>query len=130
MKDDNKKDILIELEEKKNRELINAMFALLITAVVFYIGILWFACYILTDETLLGIVICFSTVVFLAACFYALKIEYTTGYYECKKCHNRYVPKSYFTVLFAPHLHTTRLLKCPKCNETTWSKKVITKETI
>ena len=55
-----------------------------------------------------------------------LKIETDTGYYECSKCHHKYVPK-YSKVYFAMHLGTTRYLKCPKCNQRSWQKKVLTK---
>lgn len=58
---------------------------------------------------------------------YALKIEAETGYYECQKCHNKYVPK-YSSVYFAMHLGTTRYMKCPKCGKRSWQKKVMSKE--
>ena len=57
---------------------------------------------------------------------FALKIETETGYYECKNCHNKYIPK-YSQVYFAMHYGTTRYLKCPKCNKRSWNKKVLTK---
>lgn len=57
---------------------------------------------------------------------FALKIETETGYYECQKCHHKYVPK-YSKVYFAMHIVTTRYMKCPKCNERTWQKKVLSK---
>lgn len=57
---------------------------------------------------------------------FALKIETETGYYECQKCHNKYVPK-YSKVYFAMHFGTTRYMKCPKCNEKSWQRKVLSK---
>lgn len=57
---------------------------------------------------------------------FALKIETETGYYECQKCHNKYVPK-YSKVYFAIHFGTTRYMKCPKCNEKSWQRKVLSK---
>ena len=57
---------------------------------------------------------------------FALKIETETGYYECKKCHNKYVPK-YSQVYFAMHIGTTRYLKCPECGKRSWNKKVMSK---
>lgn len=57
---------------------------------------------------------------------FALKIETETGYYECQKCHHKYVPK-YSKVYFAMHIGTTRYMKCPKCNERTWQKKALSK---
>lgn len=58
---------------------------------------------------------------------FALKIEAETGYYECQKCHNKYVPK-YSSVYFAMHLGTSRYMKCPKCGKKSWQKKVMSKE--
>lgn len=58
---------------------------------------------------------------------FALKIEAETGYYECQKCHNKYVPK-YSSVYFAMHLGTTRYMICPKCGKRSWQKKVMSKE--
>lgn len=58
---------------------------------------------------------------------FALKIEAETGYYECQKCHNKYVPK-YSSVYFAMHLGTTRYMKCPKCGKKSWQKKVMSKK--
>ena len=57
---------------------------------------------------------------------FALKIETETGHYECQKCHHKYVPK-YSKVYFAMHIGTKRYMKCPKCNERTWQKKVLSK---
>ena len=57
---------------------------------------------------------------------FALKIETETGYYKCKKCHHKYVPK-YSKVYFAMHLGTTRYMKCPKCNEKSWQRKILSK---
>ena len=57
----------------------------------------------------------------------ALKIETETGYYECQKCHHKYIP-TYSSVLWAMHINRTRYMKCPKCNQRSWQKKVINKE--
>lgn len=56
-----------------------------------------------------------------------LKIEQTTGYYECKNCKHRYVPE-FKSVFFSNHFGRTRYLKCPKCNKKSWNKKVLSKD--
>ena len=66
-------------------------------------------------------------VMFLAGCFYAVRIEQVAGYYECKECGNRYIP-TYKAVNMAPHMGRTRYMRCPECNKKTWQKKVLTKE--
>ena len=58
---------------------------------------------------------------------YAIRIEQVAGYYQCAKCGHRYVP-TYSNVLWAMHANRTRYMRCPKCHEKSWQKKVISKE--
>ena len=58
---------------------------------------------------------------------FAIRIEQTAGYYECQKCHHKYIP-TFSSVLWAMHINRTRYMKCLKCNQRSWQKKVITKE--
>ena len=53
-----------------------------------------------------------------------LRVEQIAGYYECGKCHNKYIP-TYKSVNLAPHLGRTRYMKCPKCEKKSWNKKVL-----
>lgn len=121
--------LLLELakqDELKNKKLMTSMWTILITSALFYVGILLIAVNTLEEGILLGTIICVSTMIFVIAGFIALKFELDAGYYECKKCHHKHVP-SYFNVLWAPHMSTTRYLKCPKCGKRSWSKKVMIK---
>ena len=132
MKDYDKKneELLLELakqEELKNKRLLLDMCVLCITTVLFYIGIILLASFTLGEGTLFGIIVTISTVALVIVAFYALKLELEAGYYECGKCHYRYVPDSYWKTTIAPHLNTTRYMKCPKCGKRSWSKKVMTK---
>ena len=74
-----------------------------------------------------------TTLVFIAvlpiviAAPFMIRIEQTAGYYECQKCGHRYVP-AYANVFMAMHMHTTRYMRCPKCNKRSWQKKVISKD--
>ena len=72
-------------------------------------------------------IIAFGFGIFLASCFYALRINQVAGYYECKKCGHKYVP-TYKAVNLAPHMGRTRYMKCPKCGEKSWQKKTLNKE--
>ena len=58
---------------------------------------------------------------------YALRIEQVAGYYQCAKCGHRHIP-TYGSVFFAMHLGRTRYMKCPKCGEKSWQKKVLSKD--
>ena len=131
MKENDKKteELLIEMakqEENKNKKLMTCMWVIVITSGLFYIGILALACTLLEEGITLGIVILCSTLLLVSALFYGLKLEVEAGYYECKNCHYKYVP-NYSSVLWAPHMSTTRYLKCPKCEKRSWSKKVMKK---
>ena len=78
------------------------------------------------EEWLGGVIVGTSVIPLLIATPFALKIEQTAGYYECQKCHHKYVP-TYSSVLWAMHVNRTRYMKCPKCNEKSWNKKIISK---
>ena len=114
-------------EEEKNKKLLLAMWVILISSTIFYTGILLISAITLGEGIPFGIIVVVSTFILLCVCFFALKLELDAGYYECKKCHHRYVP-SYKQVLFAPHMSTRRYLKCPKCEKRSWAKKVMSKE--
>ena len=57
-----------------------------------------------------------STIFVFLMCFVLLRIEQVAGYYECQKCHHKYVP-TYKSVFWTAHIGRTRYMKCPKCNK-------------
>ena len=65
-----------------------------------------------------------SAVLVLIAVFYAAKVDYEIGVYECRKCGHTFKPtfKSY---IIGVHSLTTRHLKCPKCEEKSWCRRKI-----
>lgn len=76
----------------------------------------------------LAIIICLTSLIpLLVATPFMIKIEQTAGYYECKECGHRYVPR-YKSVFMAMHYGRTRYMKCPNCNKCSWQKKVISKQ--
>lgn len=131
MRDYEKKteELLLQMtkkEEEQNKKLLFSMYVIIITSAIFYILTLLIAVNFIQEGLKLGIIIVVATIVFLIAGFTALKIEVDAGYYECKKCHHKFVP-TYKQVLMAMHIGTTRYLKCPKCNKRSWAKKVMSK---
>lgn len=89
--------------------------------------VLMFTLYFAVENIIVKVVLfILAFVILIVGISFALKIETETGYYECKKCHNKYIPK-YSQVYFAMHYGTTRYLKCPKCNKKSWQKKVMSK---
>ena len=62
-----------------------------------------------------------AIILFMIPCMTALKFMVETGYYECKNCHNMFVP-SYKEIVLLMQTPTRRLLKCPQCGKWTWCK--------
>ena len=129
--DDNQKNeqILLDMAkeiEKKNKTVWKSMWIIMGISFAGLLGGLAVAAFLVPEGkwqlvTILGICI-----VFLAPCFYALKLEISVGAYKCKNCGYEIVP-TYMQALNAMHRGTTRYLKCPKCNKRTWCKKVLKK---
>ena len=103
------------------------MWALTVTAFVFYVALIIISCNLLEEGPILGTIICVSTIVLLFVCFYGFKLEVEAGYYECRHCHHIFEEKNYFKLLMAPHMGTSRYQKCPKCGRRSMAKKVMTK---
>ena len=56
----------------------------------------------------------------------ACVLDRDAGIYECKHCGERFVP-TMTAYLFAPHMPTSRKLKCPKCGKKSYCKKRLSK---
>ncbi len=56
--------------------------------------------------------------------FFAAKVDYETGIYECRKCGNLFKP-TFKAYILGTHTLTTRHLKWPKCKEKSWCKRKI-----
>ena len=110
--------------EKKNKMLWNSMLIIIITNILALIAGILAAAFLIPEGLLQLISIILICIVFLAPCFYALKIEVSVGDYKCKKCGYRIIP-TYKEALNAMHLGFTRYLKCPKCNKRTWCRKIL-----
>ena len=78
------------------------------------------------EEWLESLIIGVNLIPILIATPFAIKIEQTAGYYECRKCNHKYIP-TYRGVFSAMHYGRTRYMKCPKCQKNSWNKKVLTK---
>ncbi|MBR4283033.1 MAG: DNA-binding protein, partial [Clostridia bacterium] len=85
------------------------------------------AAYIDVKEWIRVMLIFIGLIPLLVAVPVLLKIEQVAGYYECKNCGHKYIP-TYKAVNMAPHMGRTRYMKCPKCGEKTWQRKVINKD--
>ena len=118
---------MIRQKEQADKRLLNLEVFVGITATVTLLGLIFVAAYVQMADWLRVLLIVLGFVMFLAGCFYAVRLEQVAGYYECRKCHHRYVP-DYKAVNQAMHMGRTRYMRCPECNQKSWQKKVISKE--
>ncbi|MBE6885647.1 MAG: helix-turn-helix transcriptional regulator [Ruminococcaceae bacterium] len=79
------------------------------------------------EEWIGTVVLLGSLLPLLIATPFALKIEQKAGYYLCRHCGHRHIPK-YSSVFFAMHTGRTRYMRCPACGKYSWQKKVLRKE--
>ena len=118
---------MVKQKEEADKSLLKLEIVLGIIAVVPLFAAVIIASIVPMEEWKGGLLVGLSLLPLLIATPFALKIEQKAGYYECKECGHRYIPK-YVNVFFAMHMHTTRYMRCPKCGKRSWQKKVLTKE--
>lgn len=120
---------LLELQVRNNdyaKRLLFLEYIVGFGASITFITLIFVASFIKMDTWLVILLISLGIIIFMIGMICSLKIEQTAGYYECSKCHHKYIP-TFKSVLFARHINRTRKMKCPKCGEKTWNKKVIEK---
>lgn len=129
MKDNEKKleENLLEitkLKEEKDRQLLNLEIVIGYTSSITFITLIFVASYIKMPLWASILLIVIGSIIFAVGMANAIKIEQVAGYYECSNCKHKYIP-SYQSVFWAMHIGRTRKMKCPKCHEKCWHKKVI-----
>ena len=118
---------MVKQKEAADKRLLRMEIVLGIIAVLPLIAAAIITMIVPMEEWKGGLLAGLSLLPLLIATPFALKIEQKAGYYLCKECGHRYVPK-YAKVFIAMHMHTTRYMRCPKCGKMSWQKKVLTKE--
>ena len=118
---------MIKQKEQADKKLLSVEVFIGITATIVLFTLIFVAAFIQMETWLKISLIVFGFILFLAGCFYALRIEQVAGYYECKHCKHRYVP-TYKAVNMAMHMGRTRYMRCPKCGTMSWQKKMLSKE--
>ena len=129
MKDYDKKleENLLELakkEEAQNKKMMIYEYVIGFISSITFLVLMFTLSYAIENQGVRIILFIIAFLILIVGVSFALKIETETGYYECKKCHHKYIP-SYKNVYFAMHCGTTRYLKCPKCHRKSWNKKVM-----
>lgn len=117
----------VRAKETADKRLLGMEIFMGVTVSLVLLAAVFTATFLEMQDWLRVVIIAAGIVLFLCGMFYALKIEQVAGYYECQKCGHRYVP-TYASVFFAMHVNRTRYMRCPKCHERSWQKKVLSRE--
>jgi transcriptional regulator with XRE-family HTH domain/DNA-directed RNA polymerase subunit RPC12/RpoP len=112
--------------EQKNKTIWTTMWVIMGVSITALLAGIFLVAFLIPEGIWQGVAILALCIVFLIPCFYALKLEVSVGAYKCKNCGHKIVP-TYTQALNAMHMGTTRYLKCPKCGQRTWCKKVLKK---
>ena len=113
--------------EEKNRQMLRTEYLIGGPATVAGLVLVAVAAFVEMPVGLRIGLIAFAMVMIFAVAFIAVGIEQKAGYYECQKCGHRYVP-TYWQTNLAMHMGRTRYMRCPKCGERSWQKKVLSRE--
>lgn len=129
MKDSEKKleENLIEmtrLKEKKDKELLTLEIVIVVLVSLEMLVLIMLASFLEMPNSLRIVLILLGIIPFVIGVCFAIRIEQIAGYYECDKCHHKYIP-TYNNVLFSMHINRTRYMSCPKCHKKSWQRKVI-----
>ncbi len=118
---------MVEQKQKADKHLLDLEIVIGVMCIIIMLALVVVASFIEAEEWLRVTLILIGFLPLLIAAPFMIRIEQTAGYYECRKCGHRYVPK-YSSVFMAMHTGRTRYMKCPKCHKRSWQKKVLTKE--
>ena len=120
---------LLEMKKQKeeaDKRLLTIEIVMGVITLIMYLVLVMIASYIEMSDNVRLLIIIPATVLFFLMSLVALRIEQVAGYYECAKCHHKYIP-TYRSVLWAMHINRTRYMKCPECGRKSWQKKRVTK---
>lgn len=118
---------MVKQKEENDKKLLSVEILIGILSMIILLGFTFAASFFQMEDWLRIVLIVGGFIPFLVGIGFAILIEQTAGYYECKKCHHKYVP-TYNSVLWSMHFGRTRYMKCPKCEKRSWQKKRISKD--
>lgn len=117
----------IKEKELADKRLLSLEIVIGILSSLILFSLVFVASFVPMADWLRILLIILGLIPFMIGIAFAIKVEQVAGYYECAKCHHKYIP-TYSSVLWSIHINRTRYMKCPKCNEKSWQKKVLHKE--
>lgn len=122
-------ELLIEMKKQKeeaDKKMLQLEWVIGYMSSLTFLTLVFVASYVEMADWLKIILIVFGAISFAVGMGHGIRIEQTAGYYECAKCHHKYVPE-YKSVFWAMHMGRTRYMKCPQCGQKSWNKKVLSK---
>lgn len=115
-----------KLKEEADKRLLRTETIILFLTIIIYMTFVMIITFYDLSEKISALILIPLTIFVFMICLLALRIEQQAGYYECQKCHHKYIP-TYSSVFLAAHINRTRYMKCPKCQQRSWQRKVINK---
>lgn len=115
-----------KLKEEADKRLLRTETIITSLTLFIYITLVMIVIFNDLSEKLSALILIPLTIFVFMICLLALRIEQQAGYYECQKCHHKYIP-TYSSVFLAAHINRTRYMKCPQCHQRSWQRKVINK---
>lgn len=125
-------DKLLEMQKSKevsDKRLLNIEIVLGVITIVSFLIIYCcsiYAIYKLNTYVLPITFLIISLIMLFVGALFCFYIEQKAGYYECGKCHHKYVP-TFSQSILSPHMGRTKYMKCPNCKQKSWHKKVVIK---
>lgn len=117
-------DLKEQVEEKARMLLKLEIFMGVISVAAFAVPFVTGAL-LMNRNSMAGTVLIASGVIILTAfAFVGVWIEQQAGYYKCAECGHHYKP-TYRSIVLAPHIGRTRKMRCPKCGNKSYHKKVL-----
>lgn len=116
-------DLMEEKQESKKKialEIIVVLITLLAS-----ITIIEVSAFLEMENWLRIVLLVIGLIVIFGGIYVACALEMSTGTYECRHCHTRFVPTAK-AFIAGPHTLTTRYLKCPECGKKSYCKKRLT----
>ena len=117
----------VKQKEQADKRLLTLEVVIIVLSVLVLLIPILLAAYLELETWQRIVLVCSGVIPCVVGLFFAIKIEQVAGYYECQKCGHKYVP-TFKQASFSMHMGRTKYLKCPKCGERSWQKKVISKD--
>ncbi len=120
---------LKQQEELFNKKLLHLENIIGIITTIFFLMIVFSMIYSIQEQSAFWkyAVLIFSTLLAFGCFLYCVKLEHDAGYYQCPNCREIYIP-DLKAVIFAPHILTSRKMRCPCCQKKGYHQKVLYKD--